>query len=275
MKLIMVDDSEEKNPRRVGLGHLVGVGAVVFPEEGVVFYRDEIRRIRTRYGVPTETELKWSPDGDSWLKSPAGSAVRTQLRREMLQLAHYVGAVSVVIVWNRGDCEWSVEDTRKEVLKYLYDKVSLCVRDLPGSSIGLVIADEPGGGAKDHKAWLAGTLRLTEAGTVWTKPEQIALPIVMAPSHHVSHLQLADLVAASTVAAVAGNPYALELLPDLSMIAHRNNAGSVGGSGLTIWPKESDNLYHYLYGDTVRMQNGRGFLLPEPSWRYSVDDGLK
>jgi hypothetical protein len=38
MQLAFIDDSEEKQPRRAGLGHLVAVGGVVVPETAVAPY---------------------------------------------------------------------------------------------------------------------------------------------------------------------------------------------------------------------------------------------
>jgi hypothetical protein len=233
---VFADDSEEKSPRRTGLGHLVGVGAVLFPESSLAAYSDAIRSLRQELGIPPDVELKWSPPDGSWLKTPEGNAVRTPLRKRMLTIAGDLGARTLAVVWDRGRLGWPVPETRREVLKYLYDKVSMCLMTLDDHAV--VIADEPGGGPSDQKAWLAETLPLTDEGTYYTKPDRIVLPITTAPSHHVPHLQLADLVAGATTAAVAGNRYALELKPELMAVAHRNFHGRVGGAGLTLWPPE-------------------------------------
>lgn len=274
MRLVFVDDSEETDCQRQNIGPLVGVGAVVFPEEGIARYRDSIRQLRIELGVPPDTELKWSPDDGSWLKTPAGNEVRTDLRIRMLQLAAECDVTSVAVIWDRNRRDWVLEDTRSEVLQYLYDKVSGCLRSLPGREIGIVIADEPGGGRTDHQAWLAHTLRLTDAGTPWTNPDQIVLPFVTAPSHHLPHLQLADLVTGATVAAVAGNPYALKLLSELKPIVHTNFYGTVGGAGLTLWPPTLANLYFHLYGDSHRWHSGSRVQLPYSGWDYYEDDGI-
>jgi len=154
----------------------------------------------------------------------------------MLMLAKDLDARSLAVVWDRGQVAWAVPDTRREVLKYLYDKVSLCLTAL--AAHGVVIADEPGGGSAEHRAWLAETLPLTDEGTYYTKPERILLPITTAPSNHIPHLQLADLIAGATTGAIAGNRYALELLPELKALSHRNSHGRIGGAGLTLWPPD-------------------------------------
>ena len=272
MRFLFADDSEEKSPRRMGLGHLVGVGAALFPEESLAAYTEGIRSIRKDLGVPPETELKWSPPGGSWLKTPQGNSIRTPLRRRMLTLASELGARSFAVVWDRGAVPWTVSDTRREVLKYLYDKVSLCLEIT--NAYGVVIADEPGGGPADQKAWLAETLPLTYEGTEYTKPKRIVLPITTAPSHHVPHLQLADLIASATTAAVAGNRFALDLLPELRGLAHRNAHRRIGGAGLTVWPPELYNLYHRVCGDDIYVRSGNGYPLPDPNLAYADTDGL-
>lgn len=273
MRLIMVDDSEEKQPSRGSIGHLVGVGAAVFPEDKLAHYTNGIRALREELSIPPGTELKWSPDNGSWLKSDEGNKIRTRLRRDMINLADEAGVRTVTVIWDRGRVPWSLEDTRREVLKYLYDKLSLFLR-IDANSLGIVIADEPGGGQAAHKAWLADTLRLTDLGTTWTKPEQIVLPIVTAPSHHVPHLQLSDLIAGATVAAVAGNKYALELVPDLQKIAHRNSKGCIGGAGVTLWPPELGNLHHHIFGDDESWRGNVGISLPYKGWDFVDGDGL-
>lgn len=257
MWLVFADDSEEKQPRRNHVGYLVGVGAALFPEESLTQYTDAIRELRAELGIPPEVELQWSPRDGSWLKTQQGNAVRDELRRRMLCIAADVGARSVSVVWSRGLLPWELSATRLEVLKYLYDKVSLCLK--VKNAQGFVIADEPGGGPLDRKAWLAATLRLTDDGTVYSKPEQIVLPIVTAPSHHVPHLQLADLVAGATTAAIAGNPYALKLVPELAALAHRNSKNRIGGAGVTLWPRdELVDLYWWVFGDDVYVKSNSG-----------------
>lgn len=276
MYLVMVDDSEEKNPRRDDLGHLVGVAGVIFPETAIAAYRDGIRALRDELGIPAGVELKWSPDDGSWLKSPDGNAIRTELRKRMLALGVEVGAASLAVVWDRKRTPSPVNEVRKKVLQYLYDKLSFTLqRNYPSTSIAVLIADEPGGGPADQKAWLADTLRLTDNGTQWSRPDQIVLPIVTTPSHHVPHLQLADLVAGATVAAVAGNKFAMELLPDVNALAARHYMhGSIGGVGLTLWPPGLDNLYFHVCGDSYRWRGNMGVPLPYEKWDYHDTDGI-
>lgn len=272
MWFVFADDSEEKDPRRTELGHLVGVGAVLFPENSLIAYSDGIRCLRDELRIPPEVELKWSPPDGSWLKTPEGNAIRTALRKRMLTLARDISVRSLTVVWDRGSLAWPLPETRREVLKYLYDKVSLCLTTLEDHAV--VIADEPGGGPADQRAWLAQTLPLTDEGTDYSKPDRIVLPITTAPSHHVPHLQLADLVAGATTAAVAGNRYALDLKPELMALAHRNFYGRVGGAGLTLWPPELRNIFHWVCDDDCYVRSGVGMSLPQAGLPFADSDGL-
>jgi hypothetical protein len=252
---------------------LVAVGGVVVPEAAVAPYDAGLARIRHSFGVPEATELKWSPSYGSWLKTTAGNAVRTPLREQMLKLAVDLDITSVAVVWDRGLVSWPVNEVQVEILGWVYERISMCI---PVDEVALVIADEPGGGRRDRKQWLAETLQLTSHGTEYVTPDRVVLPIVTTPSHHVPHLQLADLVVGATTAAVAGNRYALELAPLLHQLAHKNAYGSAGGAGIKLFPDDLLNLHHWAFAEDsywkVGMNSGWG--LPWREWPYADNDGL-
>ena len=102
-----------------------------------------------------------------------------------------------------------------------------------------MIADKPGGGHKEDSRWLAETLQLTSDGTEYVTPGRIVLPIVTAHSHHLPHLQLADLVVAATTAAVAGRQSGLSLGPLLAKLMHRHKLGDANGAGIVLWPADT------------------------------------
>jgi hypothetical protein len=273
MQLAFIDDSEEKQPRRAGLGHLVAVGGVVVPEMAVAPYSIGLAGICQELGVPERTELKWSPGDGSWLKTREGSAVRTELRERMLTLAVDLGITSVAVVWDRGLVDWSVNEVQVEILRWVYERISMC---LPADEVAVVIADEPGGDRRDQREWLAETLELTDHGTEYVTPDRVVLPIVTTPSHHVPHLQLADLVVGATTAAVAGNRYALKLVPLLRQLAHKNAYGYAGGAGIKLFPNDLLNLHHWAFGEDSywKVRTNSGWSLPWREWPYADDGGL-
>jgi hypothetical protein len=74
------------------------------------------------------------------------------------------------------------------MLKWLFERISMYLAN--HADPGVVVADKPGGGAREEKQWLAETLQLTNDGTEYVRPGRIVLPIVTADSQHVPHLQL-------------------------------------------------------------------------------------
>jgi hypothetical protein len=234
VRVAFVDDSKREG-KRCGMGRLVALGAVVFPERAIADYARQAEALYASLGVPSDTELKWSPPDGSFLKSEAGRRVRGSLVQRMLELAVHVDARSVVVVWDTGRAtELQGKSAEQKVLDFLYERVSMCL----GNDVGMMIADKPAGGrTSDDEKWLASTLELTNYGTDYINPEHVVLPIVTAPSHHLRQLQLADLVTGATAAVVAGgNSYADNLAPLLLTLAHKNRRGLAGGAGVKLQP---------------------------------------
>jgi len=162
----------------------------------------------------------------------------------------------------------------KTLLEWLYERVSMHLE--PAGENCIIIADKPGGGAAEERKWLADTLELTNDGTQYVRPGRVVLPIVTAHSHHVPHLQLADLVTASATAAVAGRPAGLELREFLKKLFIRNTfANDAGGVGIKIYP-DRRNLYYWVFGETQFSRWGtlQFEKLPMAGYLYETDDGM-
>lgn len=274
LRLVFLDDSEQSNPPRRGLGPLLAVGCVLVPERAVAGYAVDLAGVRAELGLPPGEEIKWHPARNSFLANAGGELV-TMLRIQMLEAAIDWDIRSAVVVWDHG-AAWRnkpKQEVGREILKYLYEQISMCLSD--HDDVGIVIADKPGGGSVQETQWLAGTLELTNDGTEYVTPDRIVLPIVTAPSHHVPHLQLADLVTAATTAAVAGRRSGLELGELLLALAHKHALGYAGGAGIVLWPRRP-NLFYWVFGETVWAlpSAGFGYDLPNPDWEYGTDDGL-
>ena len=193
----------------------------------------------------------------------------------MLEAAasHHVRTVTVIIDHGAVYRSSTQEEVGKEVLKWLYERVTMHLDD--HNDVGIMIADKPGGGAREEKRWLASTLELTNFGTEYVQPGRVALPVLTADSRHVRHLQLADLIAAATTGAIAGNQAALELGPLLAQLMHRHRLREVNGAGLVLFPPDYNLLYH-CFGETGASWPGMnaGYTLPWREWAYATDDGL-
>lgn len=246
MIVVFVDDSKTGS-RRKHLGELVAVGAVFVPEESLTPYSEDLAMLREQLGIPKDEELKWKPAKCSFLGRASGELV-TALRRSMLQAAAQRGIKSCVVVWDRGHVDWERKRIEPEILHYLYDRIEVFLQE--HAARGIVIADTPGGGGTENNRWLSDARALAEAGTRYTTPERVVLPMLTAPSHHVPHLQLADLVTAATTAAVAGYPAGLGLVDLLKPLARTYN-GVIGGAGLVLHPShELKDLHYWVFGET-------------------------
>jgi hypothetical protein len=243
--VVFVDDSKT-TARRQYLGELVAVGAVFVPEESLAPYAQDLVALRARLGIPADEELKWKPGKGTFLKDAGGDLV-AELRRAMLQAAAERGIRSAVVIWDRLHRDWERAEIEPEILRYLYERIERFLRE--HQARGIVIADPPGGGGTEHNRWLSDARALAEAGTTYTTPDRVVLPMMTTPSHHAPHLQLADLVTAATTAAVAGHDPGLALVDLLKPLARTYN-GVIGGAGVVLWPPDIKDLYHWVFGET-------------------------
>lgn len=274
MRLVFIDDSQQTNPPRDGLGRLLAIGGVIVPEEQLAGFAADMSAIKADLGIPVSEEIKWKPPKGSFLAG-AGGEVAQALRQQMLEAAFARDIRSIVVMVDHSQVYTSRTDAEvgREILKWLYERVSIALAK--EGDVGLVIADKPGGGSAEEGRWLADSLSLTNDGTEYVEPGNVVLPIVTAPSHHVPHLQLADLIVAACTAAVAGHPAALALRPLLRQLFHRNAVGDAGGAGIVIFPARP-NLYHWAFGEDSYSKVGMntGWTLPWREWKYATEDGL-
>jgi hypothetical protein len=205
MRLAYVDDSEQRSPLRHGLGPLLALGAAIIPEDQITAYASDLAAIKVDLAIPPSEEIKWKPPKNSFLAGANGELISTLYQR-MLEAAvdRQIRTAVVIIDHGKRYTGRSKAEVGREILKWLYERISMHLSD--HDDFGIVIADKPGEGPKEDSRWLADTLQLTNDGTEYLTPDRIVMPIVTAASHHVPHLQLADLVVAATTAAVAGHP---------------------------------------------------------------------
>lgn len=279
MHIFFADDSEQTAPVRDGLGHLVGYGGVLVPPDGLASYSSFLEGLRNKLDLPPDTEFKWSPDRTSPLfrnNKALGIA-----RQEMLDVAFELEIKSIVVIADLKRLpQWSEDDAEREMLKYLYERVSGALRDV--DDVGIVVADEVGGGAKQEKQWLIRSRDLTSNGTEYVQADRIPMPILTADSKHVPHLQLADLVVAASTSAVAGSQYGLFYSDRLHKLAHKNSSSTAGGTGIKLCPdhprnsKSIINLHHWVFNEEFYCKVGinGSVRLPYEDWAFANDDGL-
>lgn len=150
MRVAFLDDSEQASPPRAGIGNLLAFAAAIFPEQSLAPFDRDLSGIVTDLGIPAAEEIKWNPPRGSFLKSAGGELVKT-LRRRMLEAAieHQVRTVTVIIDHGARYQSYTKPELGQTILKWLYERVSMHLGD--HGDIGIMIADKPGGGAKEEK----------------------------------------------------------------------------------------------------------------------------
>ncbi|MCK6081481.1 DUF3800 domain-containing protein [Microbacterium sp. EYE_5] len=274
MHFAFADDTKQRGLRD-GMGQLLALGAVVFPEDQLRPFSQGMSDLRSAHSIPADVELKWSmPAGAAnYFRQRDEPGLQDEVRRRTLELAAEHGGKAVVVVFDLGRTTVQGRQAEAQVLKYLYERI---VGALERTHMGVVVFDKPGGDHRAEDTWIAETLTLTNYGTEYVDPDAIVLPILTAPSHHHEHLQLADLVVGAVTAACAGNRYGMQLVPSLLPLLHRNALNTIGGAGLKVFPDTLTNLYFHVLGeDTFWKVAGRnGYTLPSERAAYYANDGL-
>lgn len=269
MRVGFVDDTKQEG-KRAGMGKLVALGAVVLDETHLRCFDERTREQLHTLGVPEDAELKWSVEKGSFFRSPIGRPLLTPARRAMLEQAGKCGARCVVVVWDEGRTSKTGEAAEAEVLKYLYERVSMLLAD----KIGILIFDKPGGDHKTEDRWIGEHSLLFRDGTPYVANGKLVLPPITAPSHRHIHIQLADLIAGAVTAAVGSDSqYARELMPLVRPLVHTKYYGRAGGTGLKLFPDQLVNLYRVVMGEGefTKVSAGGGISLPIKDFPYSAE----
>lgn len=251
MHLIFADDSDQKNPKRPGMGPLTAIGGVIVPGVVVKALEKDIDDLCLKFGFPTGVEFKWHPKRDSWMWNNLGWDDKKRFFLEVTTLLKDADVRVLVVIVDEGKAPASGKNYRPESdgIRLFLERVNRGLEDL--DSQGIVVADEPGGGKDDEKEFHLNCIKTLREGTLWVNFDNIALNVLCAPSDHVRLLQAADLVTGVVVAKVAGmDRYAGPIFEALKPL-FRRDGDRIGGIGLKIWPdSEYQNLYYWLLGDT-------------------------
>lgn len=270
MELFFADDSTHKGIRD-GMGRIISFGGVFVSPEALMPLEQQITDIcQKKYAIPEGEEIKWSPKKKSWIYENLHGESRTECYRELLQAALDHGVKAIVICWDEGRTRLKGERAFNKSLDFAFERISVHLEKQ--DTIGLMIADRPGGGHKQDEAFLSEFLERVSRGTVHVGPDRIALNILTTPSHLVKHLQLADLVTSITAAMVAGQDrYAGELFPLVKKMFISNHFGYTGGSGLKLFPDDLRNLYYWVLGEDayVKVSMSGGIGLPHKGLPYA------
>ncbi|WP_281885915.1 DUF3800 domain-containing protein [Agromyces rhizosphaerae] len=270
-----MDDTKQRGRRR-GMGQLVALGAAIFGEDQIQPFAEAFRAIYDDFGVPYEVELKWSNSQRTnwWAESEERRAKQTPMRQRVLEAAQAHDVRVIVVIWDLGGGVATAggEGPEDAVITFMFERVSMQLEN--AGHRGIIVFDKPGGSHRDEANWLTGRAEMVQLGTQYVKPNAIVTQVLTAPSHLHPHLQLADLIAGSVTAAVAGVQHGLDLIPLIKPMMCTNWRGNVGGTGLKLYPDDLNNLNYWVLDEDSFSRGAGGVRLPRTGWRYAEDDGL-
>ena len=264
MDLIVVDDSRQPKPARQGMGPLVAVGGLHVPSSVVGQLERKLEHLCTETGFPTGQEFKWSPGPELWMHKNLTGVAREGFFVGALQLAAEAGCTALIVVVDT-QCAHANKSSRspeEDALVLFLERAHQHLQNHAHAE-ALVLADRPSGDRKSEVEFLCRCMETMRSGTSFVLPDRLTL-IVAGQSRLVRLLQLADLVAASSLAAVAGES---KYSPPIFSVVKTLFRGG-GGFALKIHPDgRYVNLYHWLLGDDIHRRYSP---LPDPKRPYSM-----
>ncbi len=267
MHLVFVDDAEQRQPTRPGMGSLVSTGGIAVPIAAVAALESNIDLICKNYNFPDGEEFKWSPNRDMWMRTNLVGGARTRFFIEILDKAQQFGVNVIVIIC---DTKYNMMDAQSP--NESFDTVTALLERVNLAFNALVIADELGGGSSQELQFLENCRNLLSKGSSQQeKFDKILINVLTTPSNMVRLLQLADVVTSCTTAFVAGeSKYSPQVFQHILPMV-RQYYGSLGGGGIKIHPDYIyANLYHWLWGDKHVYKRSGGFPLPKGNLPYST-----
>lgn len=271
LEVFFVDDSSQKGVRG-GMGQVLGLGGLLVAEKHLRPLAAAVDAVAKEAGIPDGEELKWSPKRGSWIFDNLKGEARESCYRAALQAAAQCEAKAIVICWDTGRTTLKGSRAFEKCVDYAFERLTVHLAKREAHAI--IVADRPGGGKDEEEAFLSAFVERYQNGTEHVDAEQVLMNVLTTSSHHVRHLQLADLVTGITTAMVSGlDRYAGALFPFVQALMIRNGAGTVGGTGLKVFPTGLTNLYHWVLGEDAFYRGGgaMGWRLPTPLMDFATD----
>ncbi len=262
MDFIFADDSRQKNPSRPGMGPLVAIGGIYVPGDAVKNLEREIDNLCSKYKFPPRDEFKWSPGRELWMRSNLIGEDRQNFFLELLSLYEGKGIKAIIIIEDTNYNPAITGRSAEEDVSILFlERAHKLLAQL--GNYGVIIVDRPSGDRGEEDKFLSKCLETIQAGTSYVKPERIAINVLSTPSKLIRILQLADVIASSTMACVSGESnYSLPIFKEVKKLLWRVS-DRIGGVGLKIHPDYIYvNLYHWLLGDEHYWKGNMGIPLP-------------
>jgi hypothetical protein len=257
--VLFLDDSQYKQ------GALFGHCGFVCGQHELRPLTDALGEVKQQHGVPSDVELKWSPDPSHYLRTKFTGA-RQELYNDALALLDKHGCRVLGAIHFLSECygpavyNWPEKKTAlwatKQQLTFLAERFQ--INDLEEhDDVGAIINDDFQNRADEDAVIEAVSLTMAW-GTEYSSFDRICLPPLTANSKVLAGLQLADLTAGVLVGALGGNVYSKALFDTVAQNLMWNpHKGSIGwaemfssatlGYGLKIFPTDYRGSVNSLF----------------------------
>jgi hypothetical protein len=262
--LFVLDDAVRDVPERKGMGPLCGVGGLHLPSAAVGPLERALDALCTDVGFPPGDEFKWSPGRELWMRRGLVGPARREFYLRALALANEARATAIVVIADRKARSATGAKTPEEDVVTMFLERAHNALDMTQTE-AILLMDRPGGDRQEENEFLASCLTTMREGTGYVLPARLTLA-VSTQSRLVRLLQLADVVASSTLAFVAGEPtYSPPVFEAVRPMLRRGG----GGWGMKIHPDyRYANLYHWLLGDKILLRGNSYLELPTSGRPY-------
>jgi len=270
--MFFADDARQAKPTRPGMGSLVATGGIRVGTEIVTVAQRRLDNLCASAGFPIDEPFKWSPGRELWMRDHLVGDERRAFYSEVVHTLGQMGATVTVVVED-ATCRpaTKAQTAEADAVTLLLERVNhQCGRS---GSVGIVVADRPGGGQREQEEFLLGCSDVLRSGTAFTLFDNVG-HVATSPLRSSRLLQAADLVTSCTLAFVSGevtfSPPVFELI--LPLLDRHD--GRVGGRGLKVHPDgRYANLYHWLLGDLEYIKGNEVIALPSARWPYLTGPG--
>jgi hypothetical protein len=265
MKLLFLDDSFSRH------SWFFGFGGFCIDSSELRALGADLAKLKSRLGVPSEVEVKWSPGPDHFLRTRF-AGVRHELYRSAISLLAQHGAKVICAVHALKECYgvslhgWSQARAKqwaaKQQLRFVAERFDRPYLETHKAE-GMIVCDQFGSRYEESVVTRQFSADLL-TGTEFSKMEHIVHVALMTESKYSPAVQLADIVIGAVTSAIAGGRYGIALFDEIAPLFVWNPheraidfasmlSSAVIGFGLKIFPRGIERQAAELFKNVDRV----------------------
>jgi hypothetical protein len=244
---LFLDDTYRESDGFVGLG-----GYITEIKDFCSLIR-KYYKIKDKYNIPLETEIKWSPPPDNWIHDNLVKKARKDAYTDFLEIIQDINNKPSILLsfYDINNCELTKEKAVKNCLKFITERFQMFLQqhNKKEDNYGLIIIDNPSGGntnirniSKFFSRLIAGELTNEDkviVGNYETQFKNILSYLTIKSSKNYEPLQIADIIVGSSLAHFTLSPeFSTPFVPIILENIHEDKDGLKINRGIKAWPNE-------------------------------------